>query len=341
MAIVALAGALFYIHPQFLSPISKYFPRLSSGPTQAANDLSLPLQQAKTSGYEIKQLPDVDYYRSDMMLRDFRPDQVKVDANGIRVYPVGDQDQYRPVTIAQYALRQLAQYREGTNAQGLDQALRNARWLRQHAQVDKHGRMWFPYQDDYPLSGNAANVIHAPWYSAMAQGQVLSLFVRLEQTTGQAQWRQAAGQVFATFTTLRGQDQPWIVLVDNDRHLWLEEYAGDTDPLRVINGQGFALFGLLDYYRLHPGKETKTLIDAALTSLVQTFAIYRQVGQGSLYCVEPRWCLEHHTTKYHEIAIQQFDVFGHVTGDKQFLEMANTLRSDFRYYRDGKLWVGW
>ena len=67
----------------------------------------------------------------------------------------------------------------------------------------------------------------APWYSAMAQGEALSLFSRLWAVTKEPAWRQAAEQTLTSLSLGPAAGQPWCSHVDEAGHLWLDEYPRD------------------------------------------------------------------------------------------------------------------
>ena len=52
-------------------------------------------------------------------------------------------------------------------------------------------RRYYPYRFDWIGSTAHPATIHAPWYSALAQGEVLSLLVALAEVTGRLAWRTA------------------------------------------------------------------------------------------------------------------------------------------------------
>ncbi|MDO9590482.1 MAG: D-glucuronyl C5-epimerase family protein, partial [Microcella sp.] len=144
-----------------------------------------------------------------------------------------------PVAQAQYALATLESYRLSGRNRDLKQSIVNARDAR------RRGRNGFaPYTFDFALHGEADNTIHAPWYSAMAQGQLLSLASRLDDLTSDTQFAAFARELFETLAAEYRHDalpdSPWVTFVDAEGMLWFEEYAGDVEPMRVLNGHLFA-----------------------------------------------------------------------------------------------------
>lgn len=259
------------------------------------------------------------------------PDQV-VDDNGALVYtdPESGEVEFHPVSTAQYGLFTLAAHDREGDPEHLRRARANAQALLDNAE-ELDDTLWFPYPSDFALGGDSANTIRSPWYSGMAQGQALSLFVRLYEHDGQEKWREGAEKTFHSFLIEKRADGPWFTLVDDD-HLWFEEYAGNTDPLLVVNGHNFALFGLYDYF-VHTGDhQAEELFDAGATTTLDIFPDFRVPGEASNYCVQEERCLSGDgwaDEKYHMIHIQQLEMLGDITQESQFDEYAELLREDF------------
>ena len=169
----------------------------------------------------------------------------------------------------------------------------------------------------------------------MAQGQVLSLFVRLYESSGEEKWLDAAEHTWQSFSQPYSAQAPWSSVVVDD-HLYLEEYAGDQPPLLVLNGQIFAAFGIYDYWRLTGSDEARSYLDGAMTTVLERILpLSRLPGGVSYYCVQadycqiPRW----QNQKYHEIHSWQLDTLQRLTGDSRFGQWATLLRADWRATR--------
>ena len=119
----------------------------------------------------------------------------------------------------------------------LDRAVRHAERLAE-IRTERDGAWWFPYLFPWTYYQRTMTV---PWWSGMAQGQALSLFVRLYEETGDGRWSVAADKTWQSFLQPRSAAEPWSTMVDGDS-LWFEEYAGNQPPLLVLNGQIFAIF---------------------------------------------------------------------------------------------------
>ncbi len=249
-----------------------------------------------------------------------------VDASGVRLSERQGVLREHPVVQAQCGLELVEGYRVSQDRAYLDRALRHAQRL-VDTRVDSRDAWWFPYPFDFRLYGRADQVLPAPWYSGMAQGQALSLFVRLHQLTGDQKWRTAADQTFASFLRPPSGTDPWVTFT-REGWLWLAEYA--DWPLersqRVLNGHMFAMFGLYDYARLTGNQQAVTLFDGSATALAAHVpAGYRQREWISWYTLDQRIT----SAKYHGIHIGQLLDIAEMTGQRTFAAAADQLTADY------------
>jgi uncharacterized protein YyaL (SSP411 family) len=129
------------------------------------------------------------------------------DAYGVRMYSIDGKLFDHPVAQASDGLDALNSYRLSEDRRYLDRALADADRL-VNRKVVSDGAWYYPYPFDFALHGNLDDMMVAPWFSGMAQGEALSLFVRLHQTTGAAEWRTAADATFASFSTPQSATGP-------------------------------------------------------------------------------------------------------------------------------------
>lgn len=88
-----------------------------------------------------------------------------------------------------------------------------------------------------------AHQMLGPWYSGMAQGIALSPYARLAQLTEDDTFRDRADQVWQTLTISRERSDPWVTVVDDDGHYWIEERP-QPEPTHALNGKIFGIYGL-------------------------------------------------------------------------------------------------
>ncbi|WP_344173903.1 D-glucuronyl C5-epimerase family protein [Pilimelia columellifera] len=251
-----------------------------------------------------------------------------VDSAGVRVYRARDGRIFQhPVAQAQYGLKLLYTYQVTNDPWFLDRAKRQARRL-VAIHRSSRGAWWLPYRYVFPLAGNRADLMRPPWYSAMAQGQALSLFIRLAAVTGDASWRAAADVTFLSLTRPPAPTTAWVTWQDANRYLWLEEFPRYpvAQRERVLNGHLFALYGLYDYWRLTANAVAAALFDgAATTAAVYVPRWFRVPGGVSAYSLRTRTRSE----RYHHIHVNQLRHLHALTGVRTFAGLGEALHSDF------------
>ncbi|GLY97746.1 D-glucuronyl C5-epimerase family protein [Actinoplanes sp. NBRC 103695] len=254
-----------------------------------------------------------------------------VDGTGVRMFvrraTTGGRKVNHPVAQAQYGLSLLNSYRLTHDAWYLTYAARQGKRLID-TRVAARGAWWYPYPFDFPLGSNLNMTMRRPWYSAMAQGQALSLFVRLHQATGNAYWKVAADRTFASLRLGYAAGTPWVIHTDGNRKLWLEEYPGPTPATscRVLNGHLFALYGVWDYWFLTRSAAAASLFNqAALTTHRYVLNNFRNRGWASSYGLRG----DAPTEKYHVIHVNQLLHLHALAGAPVFATMAEVLQEDF------------
>jgi heparosan-N-sulfate-glucuronate 5-epimerase len=146
--------------------------------------------------------------------------------------------QHYPIDIAQYALGHHARWlASGSDAHRLI-FLRQADWLAENLMptraADVAG-LWMANFDWHELQ--------APWPSAMAQGQGLSVLVRAHAMTGLPIYLERAHAAYAGL--LLPVDEGGVTRYDDGMPFF--EEAPTVRPSRILNGFIFALWGAMDY----------------------------------------------------------------------------------------------
>ena len=251
------------------------------------------------------------------------------DNTGARMQLIGATQYDHPVMQAQDGINSLESFRLTKNQGYLDQALADAHRLVDH-RVESRGAWFFPYPFDFALHGDMADVIRAPWYSAMAQGQALSLFARLRAQTNDTQWDLPVAQTLASLSLGPTDDPavPFVSWVDQNNRLWLEEYAqlpvsrGD----RTINGHIFAMFGLWDAVELTADPEAERLFRGAAA----TIRTYVYNGVRRTFWISS-YCLRHGvlSTSYHRTVIGELLLLHAITGNVDWARYADRFRDDY------------
>lgn len=281
----------------------------------------------KRHGYELRALAEEELPYNSSEPLDLDDPARPVDAAGVQVYERDGERHFHPVGMAQYGLAALNGHRVTGNPEYLRRAEANAQGLLDHAERARGG-VYFPYTFDFELFGDEDDTIRAPWWSAMAQGQALSLFTRLHATTGEQRWMDAAQLTFTTFLRPRSAHRPWIMHVDRSRYLWLEEYAGNTAPLLVFNGHVFAIWGLYDYWRASGDDRAVPLMDGAITTIRAYADDFRVPGDVSFYSLRVREPYAQ-SEKYHRIHARQLAQLATLTDELWFQRMSERFHADF------------
>jgi D-glucuronyl C5-epimerase C-terminus len=248
------------------------------------------------------------------------------DVYGVRIVVINGVTYQHPTEQAQLALNLLNSYRLNHDPRYLARAILNAQRL-----VDDRipsGAAWFfPYGFDFAVYGDAALTLHAPWYSALAQAQALSAFVRLSNLTGDPAWRAAADATFASLLVVPSTDQPWVSWIDGDGYLWMEEYPRlpvDVSE-RVLNGTIFAIFGIYDYLRLTNDPDAAALFDGEVATVEHYFPQWRVAGHPAYYSLGHLIQNAH----YHPVVVAEFRCLAKLTGRHEESSMAYWLYQDY------------
>lgn len=244
------------------------------------------------------------------------------DDEGVRLNKRGGEWQDNPVTQSQYGMLLLAGYRANGWEENLTAAIANGRRI--HANGEDHdGKTYFPYGFRMPLFGRDDMVLDPPWYSGMAQGQVLQFYSQLFQATGDSFWQDAAAGVFVSFEDVMNTDLPWWVNVDENANLWFEEYPFDPEQ-HVFNGHVFAIAGVYEYWRATGNEWAAQLTKGAIRTILDRKDDFRVEGHQSRYALgQP---VQHDT--YHTVHINQLLFLYAVTQDDRFAQTADDFADD-------------
>jgi len=242
---------------------------------------------------------------------------------------------YHPVLLAQKILRYCDSYQLVREETYLEKAILFADKMLQLASENDDDIdddiILFPYNFDFPLHGYPDETIRSPWYSGMAQGQVLSAFVRLYNIIEDDKYKDAARKVFNSFFTFKDINMPWISYIDHNKYVWIEEYPME-DPTNALNGFIFAIYGLYDYYLLTQDSKCKEILLACLTTVKDNIHLFRNKDDLSYYCLKHKVKSE----SYHKVHIDQLEMLFLITQDRYFSAMAELFNNDLLKYQEMK-----
>jgi hypothetical protein len=245
------------------------------------------------------------------------PDWHPSDAEGIQMRQIGGKLYYHPLLLCDKAFRLLNAYTRTGDPAYLDWARRYAAKMRELA-VTSDGALFMPYSFDFPQTG-----VRAPWFSGMAQGMTLTVFVRMYRATGEQQYLTAANQLFRSFQRSGPAGRPWVSRVSDTHELWIEEYP-QRQPDRVLNGFMFAIYGLYEYWQLTRWDPARHYLEGALTTLKAHILDYRVPGGISYYSLRARAQYEH----YHFVHIKMLRQIYGMTRDEAFRKAAGLFKKD-------------
>lgn len=118
------------------------------------------------------------------------------------------------------------------------------------------------------------------WYSAMAQGQAISLLCRLYSATGSLKYMHSATNglgLFQVNVKNKGVQSKF------EGGLWFEEYPTQPFSLYVLNGFIYSIYGLADYLTFcGNNSQAHILLADSLKSLVKRLNFY-DTGTRTLY----------------------------------------------------------
>ncbi|MET7615464.1 D-glucuronyl C5-epimerase family protein [Streptomyces sp. NPDC005408] len=240
----------------------------------------------------------------------------------------------QPVTQAQFGLGCVASYRTETDptrkALFLTRAKAQAGRLIDK-RVEARGAWYFPYPFDFTHGTHSGISYKAPWYSGMAQGEAISLFLQLSQLAGitaqeRALYRTAADGAFASLL-LANDGKPWVVNQDAGGYVWIQVYPIDAPGTSdyTYNGMVFAMFGLWDYFVATGNPLAEQLYDGGLTTIRDYFPRIRNPRWYSYYCNTHRIP----TPTYHQHHINVFRQAHWQTGSTAIARQHDQLLDDF------------
>ena len=222
--------------------------------------------------------------------------------------------QYNPIAIAEYGLGNYNFYKRGEDSSRLRNFVTVSDWLVGNLEKNASG-LWvwhnhFDWEYRTPLK--------APWYSALAQGQGISLLVRAHKETKNIAYLDASERAFQAF--LNNVDQGGVVFIDEDGRPWFEEYVV-SPPTHILNGFIWACWGVYDYFLATGDPRAKQLFDSAIQTLVMNLGRY-DVGFWSLYEQSGTALKMLASPFYHHLHVVQLNILYQLTGEEIFQRYA-------------------
>jgi heparosan-N-sulfate-glucuronate 5-epimerase len=222
--------------------------------------------------------------------------------------------QYNPIAIAQFGLGNFNAFCRSGEGERRRKFLAVAEWLVANLETNRAGlRVW-----NHHFDWEYRSPLHAPWQSALAQGQGISVLVRAHSETGNDIYLENAKMAFAALQ--RETRDGGMVHVDERGDLWLEEYIV-SPPTHILNGFIWAMWGVYDYWLATAEESARQLFAATVGTLKRNLDKY-DAGFWSLYELAGTRLKMLASPFYHRLHIAQLGVLHKLTGEGLFLQYA-------------------
>ena len=223
--------------------------------------------------------------------------------------------QYNPIAIAQYGLGNYNQWRRTQDPDRRRNFFLIADWLRDHLELNPHGlAVW-----NHHFNWEYRDTLKAPWYSALAQGQGISVLVRAHKESGDPRYLEAAQRALACF--YKAVDEGGVAYTDDRGDLWFEEYIV-APPTHILNGFIWAAWGVYDYFVATQHPSAQKLFQLALQTLLHNLDHY-DLGFWSLYEQSGTRLPMVASNFYHRLHIVQLRIMHRLTGEAKFAQVAD------------------
>ena len=232
--------------------------------------------------------------------------------------------QYNPIAIAQYGLGNFNLFRRRGDDGRRRKFLQAADWLVANLELNEAGVWVWNHHFDFEYR----TPLRAPWYSALAQGQGISLLVRAHQETADPGYVEAAGRAFESF--MKPVDEGGVAFVDGDGYTWFEEYIV-SPPTHILNGFVWATWGVYDYFLATGETAARNLLDSAVETLAASLDSY-DTGFWSLYEQSGTRLKMVSSPFYHQLHVVQLEVLHRLTGEEVF----RTYALKWKRYRENR-----
>jgi len=223
--------------------------------------------------------------------------------------------QYNPIAIAQWGLGNYNLFCRWNDESRRWKFLAASDWLCAHLERNAQGVWLWNHHFDWDYR----TPLKAPWYSALAQGQGISLLVRAHRETGITKYSETADRAFVGFC--KSTDEGGVAFTDERGNIWFEEYIV-SPPTHVLNGFIWAAWGVYDYFLATHSEKAKRLFDDAVQTLRSNLSAY-DLGFWSLYEQSGTKLPMMASPFYHRLHIVQLRILHRLTGDPLFASFAD------------------
>jgi hypothetical protein len=238
------------------------------------------------------------------------------DANGIPLLDYRGRigRQYNPIAIAHYGLARFNRWCDAGHIDDRTAWLAVSRWLVTNLRSNGDGVPVWLHHFDWPYR----QLLRAPWYSGLAQGNGVSMLIRAAAESGDDAFADAAHRAF------RSLELPvsggGVLVTDRRGDVWIEEYIVDP-PSHILNGFIWALLGVYDYARWSRRPEASALWEKCVRTLEGRLDEF-DTGWWSLYEAPNTGRPMLASLYYHRLHAVQLRVLHELTGIEAFAARA-------------------
>ena len=223
--------------------------------------------------------------------------------------------QYNPIAIAQYGLGNYNLWRRTEDPVRRQKFFLVADWLCAHLEKNAHGLAVWQHHFDWEYR----DTLKAPWYSALAQGQGISVLVRAYKDTQDSRYLDAASGALASFH--KSINEGGVAFTDERCDLWFEEYIV-SPPTHILNGFIWAAWGIYDYFLATKDNAAQALFFCAVQTMLRNLDRY-DLGFWSLYEQSGTRLPMVASPFYHQLHIVQLRIMHRFTGEDAFAQVAD------------------
>jgi heparosan-N-sulfate-glucuronate 5-epimerase len=223
--------------------------------------------------------------------------------------------QYNPIAIAQWGLGNFNLFLRSNDQERRRKSLAAADWLVKKLELNRFSVPVWNHRFDWEYR----TPLKAPWYSGLAQGQGISLLVRIAQETGKSEYLDAAKRAFISFS--KSTNDGGVVFTDERGDLWFEEYIV-SPPTHILNGFIWAAWGVYDFFLATKEKTAQELFNRAVETLSNNLDAY-DLGFWSLYEQSGTRLPMVASRFYHQLHVAQLRLMYRLTGDDVFSRYAD------------------
>jgi len=218
----------------------------------------------------------------------------------------------QPTVIAQYALGiyELLYQKNFKDDKLKNEFLKMAFWFEENKSKFKNGVGWY-----FDIILPEFNV-YEPFFSAMAQGEAISVLTRATFLTGDYGFQNLAQDALTPFE----YDVKDGGVVDYFKSIPV--YEEGPSPIRItaaLNGFIFSLFGLFDLFLLNKNPKAECLFNKGVESLKRILPYY-DIKHWTNYFLFTYPKKYYSSFTYHILVTEQLKVMYYLTGETLFLE---------------------